>query len=104
MFYTASDDSHNEIQVNIIVPREWEAKEVHFRWNSSSEAMLLDLSGNVLQGFVCKHREFFTLSKSWGSHKDSDNVQFYVEMACNGLFGALGDGFSIGETLHGSSF
>lgn len=37
------------MQVNVRLPSDWRGKPVHLRWNSSSEAMLFDNFGNVLQ-------------------------------------------------------
>ncbi|CAL8089914.1 unnamed protein product [Orchesella dallaii] len=81
--------------IKIVIPSDWKEKEVHLRWNSSSEAMLINQDGNVLQGFIPKHRENFVISKCWEPQNNSEELVYYVEMACNGLFGALGEGFSI---------
>ncbi|ODN00433.1 Alpha-mannosidase 2C1, partial [Orchesella cincta] len=96
--------------IKVVIPIDWKGKEVHLRWNSSSEATLINHDGNVVQvisltnfarlallekGFIPKHRENFVVSKCWEPQHDSKELIYYVEMACNGLFGALGEGFSL---------
>ncbi len=68
-------------------------KEVHFLWDSSSEAMIYDLEGKPLQGLTGgeghERRNFYVVYRK-GHREDVDKsgkVAFYVEMACCGLFG-----------------
>ncbi|KAK3097644.1 hypothetical protein FSP39_011690 [Pinctada imbricata] len=64
--------------------------EVHFLWNSHSEAMIWQ-DGQPLQGLSGeKDRISLPLSKAVSVEKN--RYQFYVEMACNGLFGAGNNG------------
>lgn len=68
------------------VPVQWEGSEVHFRWNSCTEALLLSESGQALQGltagFRSGPREEFVVSRS---ATGGSKVVFFVEMACNDL-------------------
>lgn len=66
------------------------------RWDSSSEALLYDVSGLPLQMFNgsdgCDRRTDFVLFEDFQPVEDSnEEVAFFVEMACNGAFGC-GDG------------
>ncbi|KAL0486594.1 alpha-mannosidase [Acrasis kona] len=77
--------------LNITVPDEWAGKSVHLIWNSSSEALIFNMKGVPLQGLTGgdggdKRHEFPLISKAFGG----DKYSFYIEMACNGLFGIGG--------------
>eukprot|EP00743_Colponemidia_sp_Colp-15_P011795 GILK01013256.1.p1 GENE.GILK01013256.1~~GILK01013256.1.p1 ORF type:complete len:1088 (+),score=189.66 GILK01013256.1:43-3264(+) len=75
-------------KVRFTVPSEWDAKEVHLLWDSSSEATLWSVEGLPLQGFNGSdgndRRDEFILSQSI---KGSSSYSFFIEMACNGMFG-----------------
>lgn len=45
-------NSLNELQVVVKIPDEWVGKEVHFRWNSNSEALLFNRHGEPLQVII----------------------------------------------------
>lgn len=70
------------------VPPSMAGRDIALRWNSSSEAMLYDAHGRALQGFTggegANCRDLFIISKS-----DSavGKLEYFVEMACNDLFG-----------------
>ncbi|OXA64483.1 alpha-mannosidase 2C1 isoform X2 [Folsomia candida] len=66
-------------------PASWLGKEVHFRFSSGTEATVCDTDLNVLQGISPGYREEYKVSDSWTA---TDRREFYVEMACNDMFGA----------------
>jgi alpha-mannosidase len=80
-------------RVEAEIPAEWEGKEVHFLWDSSSEACVW-IDGKPRQGLTG------TPSNPWEAQmgrlayrltrhaKKDERFGFYVEMACNGLFGS----------------
>jgi len=77
--------------LNIKVPKEWQGKGVHLVWDSSSEAMIFDTKGLPIQGLTGgdggdKRHEFPLVEKAEGG----DTFTFFIEMACNGLFGIGG--------------
>jgi alpha-mannosidase len=74
------------------VPEEWAGKEVHFIWDSSSEACVWK-DGQPLQGLTgsginpwetTMGRPAFRLLKN---AQGDEQLSFMVEMACNGMFG-----------------
>ncbi|KAL9644310.1 hypothetical protein ABK040_005771 [Willaertia magna] len=76
-------------EVELQVPSEWRGKDVYFIWNSDSEALLFDRNGSVLQGLNggdgCDKREEYKIDEKL---LDQDGkVTFYIEMACNAMFG-----------------
>jgi hypothetical protein len=68
------------------IPTEWAGTEVHFRWNSETEALLLSETGEALQGltagFRSGPREEYVLSRSVTG---GEKIVLFVEMACNDL-------------------
>lgn len=79
-------------RVEIDVPTAWAGKEVHFLWDSSSEATVWE-NGSPMQGLTGS-------GNSWGtpgairpeyiltrSAKGGESLVLYVEMAINNLFG-----------------
>jgi alpha-mannosidase len=80
-------------RVEVEIPVEWTGKEVHFLWDSSSEACIW-IDGKPRQGLTG------TPSSPWEAQmgrlayrltkhaKKGERYGFYVEMACNGLFGS----------------
>ncbi|ELU16163.1 hypothetical protein CAPTEDRAFT_182455 [Capitella teleta] len=80
------------------IPDEWKGRQVHLVWDSSSEAMLWSEDGRPLQGFTPENkRTTFPLSN------ENFIQSYYVEMACNGLFGA-GHGSQIAPPDPNASF
>lgn len=77
-------------KVVIDIPNKWCGKEVHLRWNSESEALIWTTDGKPLQGLSAgaahQERLFFVLSPS--ASVSCLHHEFFIEMACNGLFGA----------------
>jgi len=88
-------------RIHVEVPDSWAGKEVHIRWASGSEAAIYDTQGNMLQGLSPSFREEFILSRSWDI--TTGPLDYYVEMACNDMFGA-GDGDQIAPTRNDKYF
>lgn len=78
-------------KVIIDIPEEWSGEEVHFRWNSASEAMVWQ-EGKPRQGLTGadghQERTDYVLS----TNATPNRYTLYVEMAANGMFGAGKDG------------
>lgn len=98
------------------MPCEWAGEQVELLWDSSSEAMIWSTDGVPRQGLTGDSKtQFFyvqTVLKSSPSHnelpinyyiegndrrveypllkkaKGGETVELYIEMACNGMFGA----------------
>ncbi|ORX61679.1 hypothetical protein DM01DRAFT_1316510 [Hesseltinella vesiculosa] len=74
--------------VEIRIPVEFAGEEVHFIWNADSEALIWDMDGVPLQGLTggsgsdARHEYILTHQARGG-----ETIQFYIEMACNGMFG-----------------
>lgn len=74
------------------IPAEWRAvgKEVHLLWDSSCEALIFSADGQPLQGLTggsCDEaRKEFILTRG-GDSGDVEEQVFFVEIACNGMFG-----------------
>ena len=93
------------VRVDLSIPFEWQAHEIHLLWDSASEACLWQ-NGEPLQGLTGSFnswqdeaiRKEFSLTKN--AH-GGEILQFYIEVACNGLFGLSNAAFNprIGE-LH----
>ncbi|XP_076466498.1 alpha-mannosidase 2C1-like [Babylonia areolata] len=82
-------------RVEMDVPEDWVGQEVRLRWNSSTEALVW-VDGQPRQGLSSESSRLdFILSLKQGAN----NLRYvvYVEMACNGLFGASKGGL-IGPT------
>jgi len=79
------------VQVQAQIPAEWRGQEIHLLWDSASEACLWQ-NGEPLQGFTGSFsswqdeaiRKEFILTKN---AQGGEMVQFFIETACNGLFG-----------------
>lgn len=75
--------------VQLRIPNEFIGEEVHFIWNADNEAMIWSLEGMPLQGLTggagsdARHDYILTTNAEGG-----EIIQFYIEMACNGMFGA----------------
>ncbi|CAH1787906.1 unnamed protein product, partial [Owenia fusiformis] len=76
-------------KLDITIPKDWEGKEIWLLWNSQSEAMVWK-DGKPIQGLsACPDdylRTDFILTRS--AAKNEFKQTLYIEMACNGLFGA----------------
>ena len=82
------------VQVEIEIPTEWEGREVHLLWDSSSEACVWQ-EGQPTQGLTGSgngwisgaiRKEYCLAKRAQGGQ----HVELYVEVACNGLFGIEG--------------
>ncbi|KAF7726851.1 Glycoside hydrolase, 38 vacuolar alpha mannosidase [Apophysomyces ossiformis] len=75
--------------VQLRIPNEFAGEEVHFIWNADNEAMIWSVDGVPQQGLTggagsdARHEYILTESALGG-----EIIQFYIEMACNGMFGA----------------
>jgi alpha-mannosidase len=90
-------------RLKLEIPAAWQGQEVHLLWDSTSEACLWQ-NGVPLQGLTGSFsswqddaiRKEFILTKHASG---SEALEFYVEAACNGLFGLdnLANNARIGE-------
>ncbi|RUP17557.1 galactose mutarotase-like domain-containing protein, partial [Jimgerdemannia flammicorona] len=74
-------------RVHLTVPAEFEGQEVQLSWNADNEGLLWTTSGRPLQGLTggdYDPRHEYTLTNS---ARAGETFEFYLEMACNGLFG-----------------
>lgn len=80
-------------KIEIAVPADWTGEEVHLLWDSSSEAAVWQ-DGQPLQGLTGSRPDYATYRplraayRLLRSARGGENLTLYVEMACNGLFGA----------------
>ncbi|KAK7493075.1 hypothetical protein BaRGS_00015596 [Batillaria attramentaria] len=73
-------------RLDVVVPERWVGQEVRLIWNSHSEALIW-VDGQPRQGLSGeKNRLDYVLSLK--QEKSCLRHEIYVEMACNGLFGA----------------
>lgn len=71
------------------IPTDWLGKgEIDFDWDCSNEGLIYDDSGLPLQAFTGGERTIFNLPERF---KKEGKQLFYLEIACNGMFGN-GDG------------
>jgi alpha-mannosidase len=80
-------------RVEIAIPSDWAGKEVHFLWDSSSEAAIWQ-DGQPLQGLTGSERSNGTRPEPLRpayrlthAAQGGETITLYVEMACNRLFG-----------------
>ncbi|MBN3307873.1 MA2C1 mannosidase, partial [Amia calva] len=74
-------------KVSLTIPNAWMGKEVHLRWESDGEGMVWR-DGQQLQGLTKEgEKTIYILSESL-TDEAPHSVTLYVEVACNGLFGA----------------
>jgi alpha-mannosidase len=82
------------VRVDIEIPEDWGGHEVHFLWDSSSEACIWQ-DGQPMQGLtgssggwaVWMIRGEYVLARP---AQGGEKLTLYVEVACNGLFGTEG--------------
>ncbi|KAF9353142.1 Glycoside hydrolase, 38 vacuolar alpha mannosidase [Mortierella sp. NVP85] len=76
-------------KVKIKIPNEWAGEKVELLWDSGNEAMIWSTDGIPRQGLTGggggDRRTEYTLVKK---AKGGETIDLFVEMACNGLFGA----------------
>ncbi|CAG8637438.1 551_t:CDS:2, partial [Diversispora eburnea] len=66
----------------------WKGEEVQFLWNANNEGMIWTVDGTPLQGLTGgggndRRVEYILTHQSNGG----ESFEFYLEMACNGMFG-----------------
>lgn len=75
-------------RVKAKVPLDWSGLEVQFRWNSDSEVLIWSDSGEPLQALTGEgggnQRLEYILTRNCSG---GEQFSFYLEVACNGLFG-----------------
>ena len=81
-------------RLDITVPSSFHDLPVHLLWDSNSEALVLSEDGTPQQGLVggdhwCRRADYSLFpTRSEGRAKGGDSIRLYIEIACNGLFGA----------------
>jgi len=78
-------------KVVIDIPEEWRGEQVHFRWNSASEAMVW-YEGKPRQGLTGADKHQQRTDYVLSTNATPGRCTLYVEMAANGMFGAGKDG------------
>ncbi|XP_069837923.1 alpha-mannosidase 2C1 isoform X2 [Dendropsophus ebraccatus] len=74
-------------KVEIVIPKEWSGHEVHLIWESDGEGLVWK-DGMPVQGLTKEgEKSCFILSRHLKA-EDPQSMTLYIEMACNGLFGA----------------
>ncbi|NP_001090678.1 alpha-mannosidase 2C1 [Xenopus tropicalis] len=83
-------------KVHVSIPKEWLGEEVHLRWVCDGEAMVWK-DGEPVQALTNEgQKNSYILAGEFKSH-DPQSITIYIEVACNGLFGA-GQGSMIAPT------
>ncbi|ORX47281.1 hypothetical protein BCR36DRAFT_584796 [Piromyces finnis] len=74
--------------VKIQIPDNWNDDVIYFLWNCNNEGLIWSVDGRPLQGLTGgsgdDSRQEYILTKEDIKNK---NVEFYIEGACNGMFG-----------------
>ncbi|XP_069758353.1 alpha-mannosidase 2C1 [Narcine bancroftii] len=74
-------------KVTFTIPQEWKGREVHFLWESEGEAMVWR-NNSPVQGLTKEgEKKSYILSEKL-TDEEPHSLELYVELACNGLFGA----------------
>lgn len=77
-------------KIQLEIPDDWLGLEVHFRWDAGSEALLWSPDGKPIQAFSGgishQKRTDYIISKKLET--TAQKQAYYIEMACNTLFGA----------------
>lgn len=72
------------------IPELWvDKEEIDFDWDCSNEGLIYDPDGTPLQAFTGGDRNLFKLPKKY---RIKGKQLFYLEIACNGMFGNGSDG------------
>ncbi|XP_022046125.2 alpha-mannosidase 2C1 isoform X1 [Acanthochromis polyacanthus] len=74
-------------KVTLEIPESWRGKEVHLVWESDGEAMVWR-DGQPVQGLTKEGEKTSYILSECLKDEEPHSVTLYVEMACNGLFGA----------------
>ena len=73
------------IKVALTVPEDLSKKEhLEFHWDCGNEGLIWSEDGEPIQGLTGGDRVEWVFPKGW---RDGKEHIFYVEMACNGMFG-----------------
>lgn len=73
-------------KVQLTVPEDLRDKErLEFHWDANNEGMVWSSDGNPLQGLTGNNERIEWIIPE--SYRDGNEHTFYVEMACNGMFG-----------------
>ncbi|XP_053320714.1 alpha-mannosidase 2C1 [Spea bombifrons] len=74
-------------KVQLTIPKDWVGKEVHLIWESDGEGMVW-VDGEPVQGLTKEGEKTSYMLTSELKEQDPHCMTVYIEMACNGLFGA----------------
>ncbi|KAM7151591.1 alpha-mannosidase 2C1 isoform 2-T2 [Macrochelys suwanniensis] len=74
-------------KVELSIPREWVGKEVHLLWESDGEGMVWR-NAQPVQGFTKEGEKTSYILTDGLKEAEPHSLTVYVEVACNGLFGA----------------
>ncbi|KAK5867358.1 hypothetical protein PBY51_011858 [Eleginops maclovinus] len=74
-------------KVTLSIPESWRGKEVHLRWESDGEAMVWR-DEQPVQGLSKEGEKTSYILSDCLKDEEPHSITLYVEMACNGLFGA----------------
>ncbi|XP_068578630.1 alpha-mannosidase 2C1 isoform X1 [Cebidichthys violaceus] len=74
-------------KVTLKIPESWRGKEVHLLWESDGEAMVWR-DEQPVQGLTKEGEKTSYILSDCLRDEDPHSVTLYVEVACNGLFGA----------------
>ncbi|PKY21567.1 hypothetical protein RhiirB3_409571 [Rhizophagus irregularis] len=74
--------------ISVKIPEYWKNEEVQFLWDADNEGMIWTVEGVPLQGLTGGYgddrRAEYVLTRNC---KGGEKFEFYLEMACNGMFG-----------------
>lgn len=74
-------------KVELTIPKDWTEKEVHLLWESDGEGLVWR-DGLPVQGLAKDGEKISYILTDSLKEEDPHSITLYVEMACNGLFGA----------------
>ncbi|XP_030586783.1 alpha-mannosidase 2C1 [Archocentrus centrarchus] len=74
-------------KVTLKIPESWREKEVHLLWESDGEAMVWR-DGQPVQGLTKEGEKTSYILSDCLKDEEPHSLTLFVEMACNGLFGA----------------
>lgn len=85
--------STHVFRLDITIPDDFEGLQVHLLWDCNCEALVLSHDGVPLQGLVggnhwARRADFPLFPHCSEGARKGDKLRLYVEIACNGLFGA----------------
>ncbi|CAH2273484.1 alpha-mannosidase 2C1 [Pelobates cultripes] len=74
-------------KVQLSIPKNWLGKEVHLVWESDGEGMVWK-DGEPIQGLTKEGQKTSYVLTNALKDQDPHSMTLYIEVACNGLFGA----------------